>query len=220
MVAVNGIYRLAVIGTVNGQQHVHTLHFKSTANTTALSATEPDYQQSLIDAYQSSCRDPYRQLFHPSSSPCQTYQVRKVCGSLPLPAGVDEGETAGNSTGTGAPIGDMMAPWLAQVVTLRTGFIGRRYRGRNFIGGLFEQDVVGATIQTGRMSNAGTYYTALVTAFAPTSESTTAYRWFVFSRTLSLEAGTACQDAGANVQSYTVRDQMASMKSRKLGSGI
>jgi hypothetical protein len=228
VVAVNGVYILRVLGTHQSQQHIHTLHFRSTSAAVAASATEGDFQQAIINDWQTNARTTYRGMFFTSSSPCQTYEVRKVCGSLPLPGGVDETEIAPNIVGSRSASGEAAAPWLAGVVTLRTAYAGRSYRGRNFIGGLGEQDFNGATMESAWITAVTAYYTALVASFVTPSEISIGAKLFVHSRRLADGDPTAvpplapraCQEAGGDVQSFVVRNQLATMKSRKAGSGL
>jgi len=220
MVAPNGIYRLAVIGTVAGQQHVHTLHFRSTTAASAASASEPDFQQALIDHYQANALTEYRALFNQGNYPASLLQVRKVCGSLPLPGGIDEALTGTAGEGSRVSGTDPLAPWLANVTTLRTAYAGRSYRGRSFIGGAYEGDVIGATFQSGYLAWVTAYFAKLKAQYMDPSEISIAHKLFVFSRKLAETVGIACQDAGADVVSYLVRDQLATMKSRKAGSGL
>lgn len=221
MVDANGIYKLAVIGTVQGQQHIHTLHFRSTAAGSSVGFSEPNWQQDLIDGWQTNCRTAYRAMFYAADNPCQSYQVRKVCGTLPLPAGIDEGEVPASSAGTnGAPAGQFAAPWLANVVTERTAFAGRRYRGRMFLGGLAEEQINGALIEANRITLTTAYTTALTTNYITPIETAVNAKLFVYSRTQARVPGIQCQNAGADVTSFQVRTGLATMKSRKAGSGI
>jgi hypothetical protein len=220
MVAANGIYKLAVIGTVQGQQHVHTLHFRSTTDPDGLARAEDDWQSNLINLWQGAPMTAYRAIFYTADSPVQQYQVRKVCGSLPLPAGVDEAEAAGSILGTRTGGTQPLAPWLAQVVTIRSALAGRRYRGRNFLGGLDENDVGGAVISVGRTNLVDAYYNALVAAFITPLEVDVEARLFVYSRVQSGVPGTQCQNAGSDARGYQSRTALATMKSRKAGSGI
>jgi len=229
MVAANGIYKLAVLGTSQGQQHIHTLHFRSTVDPDGLLMSEDAWQAALVALWQGTPRTAFRNLFQASESPVQSYQVRKVCGAVPLPAGLDVAESVGNQNGTqGLPEGDALAPWLAQVVTLRSALAGRRYRGRSFIGGLREENVLISTITGARTTRMTAYADALRTVFVTPADADIEAKLFVFSRLLANGDPTrvppvlpvACQDAGANVTTLQVRDQLATMKSRKQGSGI
>jgi len=212
-----------VIGTVNGQQHVHTLHFRSTLAGNAVGMDEPTFMNDIITTWKTGPMVSYRAMFKDTFNPVQQFQVRKVCGSVPLPAGVDLAQTAGQTAGTGAGlpfVDDPLAPWLAQVVTERTALAGRRNRGRFYLGGLQEGQVTGATILQPRVDLVQNYASALLAAFVTPLDTAKNQALFVFSRTQSLVVGTACQDCGANVTSLQVRAELATMKSRKAGSGI
>jgi hypothetical protein len=220
VVAANGIYRLSVIGTVLGQQHVHTLHFRSTLAGNAVAMDEATFQQGIIDDWQANARTQYRGMFYSIAFPCENYQVRKVCGGTPLPAGVDEAEAGGS---TGGALGSSTAPgppWLANVVTWRTALAGRSFRGRSFFGGLDEADFAGAVVQANRLTPTGVYCTALITAFVTPLETAVNQKLFVFSGKLAATVGIACQDAGSDVKSFQARTALATMKSRKAGHGI
>ena len=224
MVAVNGIYKLSVIGTISGQQHVHTLHFRSTAAGNSVGFTEPAWMQDLLTTFQASCQAPYLQMFGGVDTPISLFQVRKVCGSVPLPAGLDAAPAGGAKVGTGVAgefNGDKQPPWLAAVVTTRTALSGRRNRGRFFLGGLYESMSAGSTLTTTRQTAIQAYVNALNTAYVAPLETAKNSALFVFSKTQSkLEPATPCQNCGADVVSFQVRDQLATMKSRKAGSGI
>jgi hypothetical protein len=220
VVAVNGIYQLKVIGTVLGQQHIHSLHFRSTTDPDGVAMSEPAYQQGLIDAWQSAARTAYRGCFHDVSFPCQNYQVRKVCGSVPLPGGIDEAEAGGTTQGTRSPTTAGLASWLAIVTTIRTAYAGRSYRGRFFLGGLDENDADGDQIVSGHVARVQSYVDTLTTAFVTPLDVDNPFRLFVFSRKLAEGSGVACQNAGADAINFQVRTGLATMKSRKKGSGI
>lgn len=224
MPAANGIYKIAVIGTVAGQRHIHTLHFRSTLAGSAVGMAEDVYLADLLSTWQTGCRTAYRAVFSTSHAPVQQYQIRKVCGGVPLPAGSDVAESAGNQGGTintgAVGGGEEAAPWLASVVTERTALAGRRYRGRFFLGGLYEGFIQGADVVSTRVSTVQAYADALVATFVTPLETTVNGKLFVFSRTQSLVPGTQCQQAGADVRSLQPRTTLATMKSRKAGSGI
>jgi hypothetical protein len=225
MVAANGIYKLAVIGTAVSQQHIHTLHFRSTLAGNAVAMSETAFMQDLLDAWKGAPATAYRSMFNVATPCVQSFQVRKVCGTLPLPAGLDANQPGGSQNGTGAGgafVGgsDFAASWLASVTTERSALSGRRYRGRYFIGGLLEGHIVQDAIQGERATNEQAYATALTAAFITPLETAVNYKLFVYSRTAALIPGTECQNAGADVVSLVPRLKLATMKSRKAGSGL
>lgn len=220
----NGVYSLAVAGTVTGQLHIHTLHFRSTLAGNSVALSETAWMQNLIDSWKTTPAAAYRAIFGAADLPVQLFRVRKVCGSTPLPAGLDQAQSAGSDVGTGVAgefNGDKCAPWLASVTTERTGFAGRRYRGRFYLGGLYEPMVAVAQISADRQSRTQSYVNALAAAYITPLETVTNFKLFNYSRTIALlNPATPCQDTGADVISHQVRDQLATMKSRKAGSGL
>lgn len=228
MVAANGIYSLAVIGTVTGEMHVHTLHFRSTVDPDGLAMSEDAYMQGLIDSWQASCATSYRSCFNSAMSPVQNFRARKVCGSLPLPGGVDEAQAGGSTAGTGSGnewtmggLGSPVSAWLATVTTLRTAYAGRSYRGRYYLGGLVQQGIlIDDYVGPGRVANEGAYAAALLATYVTPADVDSPYSLFVWSRTLSALPGSQCQTSGADVTTLTPRFKLATMKSRKPGSGL
>lgn len=214
MVSANGTALLAIQGNVAGQNHVHTLAFR---NGNSLNQS----LQSLIDAWQAGCRTQYRALFRTDDTPIQIIRAYHVCGSLPLDATTEEADVAG---GTKDPIaealGEKVAPWLAQVFSVRTASAGRSRRGRFFIGGLSEGNVSGGSVVGDRVGGGGGgYRDALITTFGAAGNNAPGWRLVVHSRKLAAVPGTQCQDSSTPVTAILVRTELARMTSRKAGSG-
>jgi hypothetical protein len=211
--AINDTVRLAVKGQVGGQDHVHTLHFRHLS----VDATE----QSLIDAWQTSCRGAYRDMFRDDDSPVQLYSVAHVCGTIPLRASTEESEVAGSIVGTDGvaanALGDKMAPWLALVLSLRTASAGKSRRGRSYIGGLSEARVQGDLILSGQIGRADTYKNSLLTTFGPAGTNL-AHKLVIHSRKLSGPL-VQCQNSSTPVVGIVTRSDLKRMTSRKAGNG-
>jgi hypothetical protein len=209
--ALNDTAQLAVKGTVAGQMHVHTLHFRNQSG----AATG----QGLIDGWQSGVRTEYRAIFAAADSPCQQYSARIVCAALPLPVPTEETEVAPNIVGSiAAPVG-RMPPWIARVVSVRTALAGKSRRGRFFLGGVWEDQQDLGTLVAGDIARVQAYVDALTAAFITPATGTNGWRLAVHSPTLAAVPGTQCQDSSTLVTGFIVRDQLGSMKSRKAGSG-
>jgi hypothetical protein len=208
--AINDTTQLAVRGIVAGQDHVHTLHFRHMA-------LPPDSEQALIDEWQAGCRTAYRAAFITFDSPVITLTARQVCGTVPLRAPVEETEAVGNQPGTRTPSGDRLAPWLASVTSERTALAGRSRRGRYYLGGLIEADIVMADLQSAYLTLVQAYATALLTVFGPAGTSAN-FKLAVHSSKLAAQ-GLQCQDSSTLVNGLIVRSPLATMKSRKAGSG-
>lgn len=207
----NDTAQLSVIGSVAGQQHIHTLHFR------LLDATSTNLEPSLIDSWQAACRTTFRGLFGTADSPCQLYRAQQVCGSLPLRAPAEEAEVSPNIAGSLTLTTDQLAPWLAAVISWRTAFAGRSRRGRNYFGGMSEEMVVGSTIHSTQLARLAAYRDAVLGEFGPSGASLN-YRLVVHSRKIA-DTGVDCTASSTAITSGLVRDQLASMKSRKAGHG-
>jgi len=209
--AVNDTAQLAVKGTVLGQTHVHTLHFR---NIDGL-ATE----QAIIDAWQTNARTAYRNMFDNSDTPVDLITARQICGTVPLRAPVEEVEVAPNRVGGADFTTDPMAPWLAGIVSVRTSSAGRSRRGRFYIGGLYESEVNGAQLVANHIARLQAYVDALVTNFVTPATPASGWKLVVHSRKLAAVPGTQCQNSSTFVAGMIVRADMGSMRSRKAGSG-
>jgi hypothetical protein len=201
---------MAVKGTVGGETHVHTLHFRA--------ADALANEQGLIDQWQTSCRTAYRNIFVVGDTPVDTITVQQVCGSTPLRAPVIETEIAPNRAGgEGNDTSNLMPTFVAGVVSVRTAFAGKSRRGRFYIGGLTEagvtQNILGSV--AGRIQ---TYLTALETAFR-SPNALSGWSLVVHSRKLAAVPGTQCQDSSTLVTSLLLRNEVGTMRSRKLGHG-
>lgn len=86
-----------------------------------------------------------------------------------LDVSVENGQQVVNNnieTPAGLVAGDAMPNNVALVFSLRTGFVGRSFRGRFYIPGLAESAVSGNNIVSGTLTYAQQVGTALVTLFA------------------------------------------------------
>lgn len=209
--AINDIWKLSVAGTCAGVDHVHTLHYRNAT----LVTDDPTTGQALIDAWQATARTAYRDLFQANDTPVDTITAQKVCGSVPLPAAVIETELAPNRVGAQAAIADSaMAPAsAARIITWRTAFSGRRYRGRSYLGGVWD----GLTDTPHYITVAAQ---ALMQTYANAAIAVGGADWnlFIFSRVLAALGGN-CQNFGAEVTQGAARLYLGTMRSRLLGHG-
>lgn len=208
--SINDTILLAVNGTVMGQKHVHTLHFRCMK-------TDPVEQQ-LIDRWQATSRTTYRALFDDVDKPIELYRAQQVCGDIPLRAAAEEGEVAPNILGSSAFGGDDGPSWLAAVVSERTAFAGPSRRGRFYIGGLHEQHIAGNDLVSAHITRLTAYCTALLGEFGPAA-TLPDFRLVVHSHKLASVPGTECENSSTLVTALMVRAAVGSMKSRKPGSG-
>lgn len=215
----NEVALLAVSGTVLGQKHVHTLHFKLKVGAAATPLSD------LAAEWEARCGASYRALFRTDASPVQQIAAKQVCGSVPLDA--DAFLVPASALGT-RPNGDGLAnaaPFLAQLVHERSAYAGRSRRGRYFIGGLteqdLEQDAIGTSAGSSPPQRGNTilaYNTALLTAFLATN-ALTVWSLVIYSPTLAAVPGTQCQDSSTEVTTLQLSPFLTTMRSRKLGHG-
>jgi hypothetical protein len=207
MVAINDTVMLSVIGVVGGEDHYHTLHFRSLA---------VQSMQGLIDEWQAGCLTAYRGLFRVDDGPASLLRAQHICGGLPLDATVEEFQTGTALAGTRATVSDRMPSYVASLVAEKGVSAGRRRQGRFFIGGMMEIDCVGNDLQTSMLSVLETYCTALRNSFIV--QTSPLWRLVVHSRTEALNGGN-CQNSSTLVGQLLVRTRPTTMRSRKWGHG-
>lgn len=208
--AINDTAQLSVIGSVLGQEHVHTLHFRHTG---------PGGDESvLIDEWQASARTAYRALFSTVDQPAIRYVGRQVCGTIPLRAPDEETEVPATAFGTRTTATDPLSPFMAAVFSVRTASSGRSRRGRFYVGGIYEGDQSGGNLTSAYQTLMGAYVTALLGAFGPSGTSGQ-FRMVVHSRLLAAVPGQLCENSSTLVTGILARPVLGTMKSRRPGSG-
>lgn len=208
--AVNETYELAIVGTYHGQQIITTHHFREIAPV----AGPPDPEQQLLDDWQTTLQTAWRNIVFTTYT-LVTLKVQKVCGTAPLPIGVEEGVGLAGTRGI-AGINELPA-WMALVVNERTAVRGRSYRGRYFVPCVADEDITGDNFVTtaGQMyALVGTYNDGLMTRYGPSGTSAN-WRLVVHSRKLAAVIGTQCQQSSTLVTQLVRTLAPATMKSRK-----
>jgi hypothetical protein len=208
--AVNDTVQLSVVGSLGGTQHIHTLHFRFQELTSS--------DQGLIDAWRNTCRLDYRNLFLNSQAAVLRLVARQVCGTVPLRAPVETTEAAPNVLGTRAEASELLPPWLASTITWRTALAGKSYRGRSFLGGMAEVDQNQGAVVAGHIARVQAYINMMLASFG-TNGTQTGYKFVVHSHKLASGPSVPCQNSSTLVISGTPGTQVASMRSRRAGSG-
>lgn len=207
--AINDVFRMTIKGTVAGQDHYLTHHFRDLTGAAA--------QTAIITVWQATCRTALRGCFTTADTPLLSYEVRQVCGTLPLQAPGAATEPGATQAGTISPPGERLASWLARVISWRTAYAGRSYRGRSFFGGLYEDWCNGNNVNGAQMTQTDAYVTAMLGAFGP-SGSSADWRLVVWSERLR-DLGNSCLLSSAGIDAGLSQQAIASMKSRKVGHG-
>jgi hypothetical protein len=215
--AANDTVQLSIKGTVSGQMHVHTLHFRL--------MNAGINEQLLAEDWNTNLGAIYRDIFVAVDNPLQLVTGAHVCGSVPLRASAEV--TPGASVGTRPNGGNFQKQpsWLASQWSVRTALSGRSRRGRNYFGGIHEGDTIGndlvvnGTNQDTVFEKLTAYRAALLGRYGDAGAQALAARLVVHSAKLAAVAGTQCQDSSTLVNGIIIRTPVASMKSRKPGSG-
>lgn len=207
--AINDTFALTVKGTVTTQQHIHTLHFR---------ALDPLVDEGmLIDAWVSACGTAYRAQFSNGQLPVEVIRAAKVCGSVPLPAPVEESMAGAARQGTRGAETNYAPSFIAAVAIERGTIAGRSRSGRYFIGGALTNDFNVNQWAGGYKSILDAYAAALTAEFVG-SELDGPWQLVTHSRKLAL-AGAGCEASATPVASVVVSNNVTTMRSRKTGHG-
>lgn len=147
--AVGDIYKLSVVGTFGlGQTFVNTLHYRQ-----EIFQTNP--VESITTLFNSIVIPEYVQIIN-TATVVNTLEARQITGEEPL-LGFDlPVEEAGTITGQQLP------PQVCPLVSWRTGFIGRRFRGRTYFPAPVEADQEAGQLTPGYQANLQTVADAMI----------------------------------------------------------
>lgn len=213
---VGDIYELAIHGTVLGQKHVSTLHFRQVV---AVPVPAPG-GQALIDDWQSGCQASYRAMFNntPASAVAVAeIQAHHVAGAGPLLATVIEAVASPGGNGTRVGGSQPLPSSFCAVAAYRSALASKRFRGRGFFSGLEEADNDSNTLQASYTGLLNTYLAAVLATFGPAAGAPQ-FRWVVFSRA-ELAATGVPANAVQDVLSYAIRGVPHWLRSRSPGHG-
>lgn len=208
--AVNSTYSLYVQGFVGYVQHIHTLHFRS--NT--LDGTAQD----LITDWRANAEAAYRACFHNSQQPVQLIRAAEICGTVPLPAPVENAVTGAAANGTRTTTGDGHPSFIACHVAEKGALAGKSRQGRFFLGGLFESDTTYNDLNAPYLAAVQGYIDALMANYV--TPAIADWHLVVHSRKLADVPGTACNVSSSRVANLIASVKVTTMRSRKEGHGL
>lgn len=163
----------------DGDRQVNTFHYDLKDDT----LQPPNEPQTLADLFRDNVIPTYRAIYDNSWTIQPVVITEEIDPQNPTAARAQW--TSGSElAGTHTVGGDALPRAMCGVVTLRTGSVGKRYRGRLFLGGsLGESDQSAGTWLT----SINTLWNALVTAIPrqpdlATGVSTSTANWCVYSR--------------------------------------
>lgn len=196
--AVNDVYRLAVIGSGPlGQSLVNVFHYRQNDPLIFDTATE-DLCQAFISTAQTAF----------------LAAIAAGCGLVRLSARGITNPLEGFDYSYSSPIpggglaGDSLPPQTAPVITWVTGLIGRRYRGRTFYWPAVEAQQADGVLTPGHIGLLTSAATELMEIGNGVTTST--YTMMVYSRTFSISTP---------VTGFVVRPRLQSQRRRQLGAG-
>jgi hypothetical protein len=201
------VVQLSVIGTVTGQDHVHTLHFQK-IGTTDIAA--------LVASWQTNCLTAYRAMFLTTDTPVRIVRGSHACGTIPLDATVDVIPLVASQAGSRTPSGHPLPSFVATCVSEKGALSGQRRSGRFFIGGMQEDDTNGNLIEGTQVTRVTAYCTTLMTNYV--TPLTPDWRLVTYSKT-TRDEGSSCAASAFPVASLIVRTSPATVRRRKMGRG-
>lgn len=204
------LVRVVLRATAGDDQQVNTFHY-DLDNSDPLVPNDP---QELADTFRDDVRPGWAAFY---SSAWSVQPVEVVDEFDPLnPTAPRQSWTSGAAiAGTATPSSDLLPPQCAVVVKLNTSHIGRRFRGRTWLGGSRSEGeqangVWGSTFVTGCGTFMGTI--PMQPDISPPLSPSTA-RWCVYSRT---QRAANLDPYASAVSSYTVRSLVHTIRSRAL----
>lgn len=154
--AVGNLYRVSVGASTSNGQHINTIYLKQKAI-----PPNNDIFQTIHDEWVNSIQPTYLACFGPLFS-LTAIRIQQVDGVV---KGLPSSTLALSGLGQRTVTGDRLPGQCAGVIQFDTGFAGRRGRGRNFMGFLYEADQVDGNLQSSIRGTFGAYGTALTTVF-------------------------------------------------------
>jgi hypothetical protein len=207
--AIGDMWRIAYVGTWNGQQIVNVFHFKMKSNADPVPTAANYLTTALYSLYKTACQNTCTWTLAQGRS--LTVPSQSVDFNLGTP-----------QTGTSSVTTQPMTH--AIVVSLRTQFAGRRYRGRIYLPGFYATGIVSGQVTTTARNAIQVYFDDMVAAVGA-SGSNADLQWGVWSRVNGeVRAGNGqviqYNNSGFTpITSTIVRVNLGSMRTRAIGKG-
>lgn len=211
--AIGDVYRAAVVGRLGNEAVVNVTHWKMKTNVDGPSTISTYLKTALYSLYKARCV---------TNVSWNQVQVRKL--AVPL-TGAD---IDWNPAETGAIGSTAWASSVAVVASLRTGYAGRRYRGRLYLPGISPNYYSSGTVLEAQRTGIQTMFDDMVAAVGANGANAD-LTWGVFSRKYGEMRGseeTGHQIIGYDLTAFTpitavlVRSPLGQMRTRAVGHGI
>lgn len=154
--AVGNVYRVSVSGQTSNGIHVNTIYLKQKAI-----PANNDIFTTIHDEWAANIQPSYLACFSSLFS-LTAIRIAQIDDDI---KGLPSQTLALTGVGQRTVTGDRMPGQLAAIVQFDTGFAGRRGRGRNFLGFLYEADQASGNMDSAVRGIMGAYGTALTTVF-------------------------------------------------------
>lgn len=173
--AVGNLYRASVSASTSNGIHINTIYLKQKAI-----PANNDIFQTIHDEWVSGIQPTYLACFSALFS-LTAIRVQQVDDNI---KGLPSQTLALSGLGQRTVTGDRLPGQCAGIIQFDTGFAGRRGRGRNFLGFLYEADQLDGNLVSAIRGTFGAYGTALTTVFGPTHPSLTFVVWTKITNTM------------------------------------
>lgn len=194
--ATNDIWRLSLMGSHSGTEiAIITLHFRMKTNVGTFAGLAAGVKATLID--------------NMYMAQATGFRWDKINGLKISPLPKQAAEYTTGLPQAGGTAGDEMPHQIACVVSIRTAYAGRSYRGRNYFPGLTEASGDNGLWNSTLVNSLTTHYTTLVTTYGE-GGSNPDYEWIVWSERLN---------TGTPVNGVIVRAIPGVIRRRRVGVG-
>ena len=154
--AIGNLYRVSVNASTSNGQHINTIYLKQKAI-----PANNDIFQTIHDEWAANIQPSYLACFS-SFFTLVSIRIQQVDGAI---KGLPSQTLALTGIGQRVVTRDRMPGQLSAIIQFDTGFAGRRGRGRNFLGFLYEADQASGNMDSAVRGVMGAYGTALTTVF-------------------------------------------------------
>ena len=174
--AIGNVYHVQVTASTSNGIHVNGIYLRQKA----VPASQDIFQE-IKDQWVANIQPSYLACFSALFS-LQSLRVAQVDDNV---KGLPSQSFSISGLGTRAPTGDRQPGQLAAIIQFDTGFAGRRGRGRNYLGFLYEADQSAGSMDSAVRGVFGAYGTALTTVFGTSNPTLEFVVWTKITNTVT-----------------------------------
>lgn len=158
--AIGQVFRVSINATTPFGAHVNTFHVRQ-----RVASPSGDIFADIRDTWVGAVQDQYLEMFGPTFQ-LHSMRIGQVDDDIKgLPSNTYTLTGPGQRTVTG----EALPPMDSALMDLVTGFSGRRGKGRQFLGLLYETDQAGGVVGTAQRTLITNYGNSLLAAFGPSA---------------------------------------------------